>query len=100
MAIWAFSGSSPDKGLMILSTVPGSVVLEFSFIWALVNSGSTLGAGVGHVRNRPANLARRRGSGFNHFILHIGRFIADGLARLTAWRRRQQNSKSSPDSTS
>src|SRR6266481_8826460 len=58
---------------------------------------STLGAGGWHVRDRPANFARRGRSGFNHPVLHISRFVADSLARLAAGRRSQQNSESRSD---
>ena len=59
---------------------------------------STLGSGGWHVRDRPANLARRGRSGFNHLVLHIGRFIADSLARLAPGSRRQQYSQSRSNS--
>src|ERR1700674_878918 len=59
---------------------------------------STLGAGGWHLRDRPANLARRGRSGFKHPVLHINGFVTDSLAGLAAGRGRQQYSESRSNS--
>src|SRR5260221_8045813 len=73
----------------------------------LVKSGSwfspddsTLGASRWHLCDCLAHLARSGRSGFNHLVLHVDRFIADGLARLTTGCRCQQNSQSCSDANS